>query len=54
MKTKNNREDNTEQTQIADLTVNKDLATEVKGGPSRAGDGGGGDVVVFDIIDSCP
>ena len=52
MNTKNSREDNIEQTQIADLTVNEDLAAGVKGGPSR-GDGGGV-VVVFDIVDSCP
>ena len=52
MNTKHNREDNIEQTQIADLTVNEDLAAEVKGGPH--GDGTvGGDVVVFDIVDSC-
>ena len=52
MNTKDNREDHVELTKIADLKVNENLAAEVKGGP-RAG-GGGGDVVVFDIIDSCP
>jgi hypothetical protein len=51
MNTKDNREDNIELTQIADLAVNQDLAAEVKGGP-KAGDGGG-DIVVFDIVDSC-
>lgn len=50
MNTKDNREDNIELTKIADLTVNEDLSAEVKGGPR----GGGGDVIVFDIIDSCP
>jgi hypothetical protein len=52
MNTRDNREDNTELPKIADLTVNEDLAAEVKGGP-RAG-GGGGDLVAFDIVDSCP
>ena len=52
MKTKNDSEDNIEQTQIKDLTVNGDRAAEVKGGPTR-GNGGGSDVVVFDIVDSC-
>ena len=49
MNKKDNCEDNIELTQIADLTVNEDLGAEVKGGP-RAG-GGGGDIVVFDIVD---
>ena len=49
MNTKNNREDNAEQTQIADLTVNEDFAAEVKGGPRS---GGGGDIIVWDIVDS--
>ena len=53
MNTKDDREDNIEKAQIADLTVNEDRAAGVKGGP-RAGGGGGGDVIVFDIIDSCP
>ena len=53
MNTKDDRKDNKELPQITDLTVNEDLAAEVKGGP-RAGGGGGGDVIVFDIIDSCP
>ena len=53
MNTKNNREDHIEQTPVADLTVNEDLAAEVKGGPTRGDGGGGGDVVVFDIVDSC-
>jgi len=53
MNTKDDREDNIEKAQIADLTVNEDRAAEVKGGP-RASGGGGGDVIVFDIIDSCP
>ena len=51
MNTNNNHDANNEQTQIADLTVNEDLAAEVKGGPTR-GDGGGGDIVVFDIVDA--
>jgi len=50
MNTKDNREDKIDPTQIADLPVNEDLAAEVKGGPR----GGGSDVIVFDIIDSCP
>ena len=55
MNTKSNREDNIDQNQIADLNINEDLATEVKGGPTRGNGGGGGsDVIVFDIIDSCP
>ena len=45
MNTKNNCEDNIEQTRIEDLNVNEERAAEVKGGP-------GGDIVVFDIIDS--
>ena len=49
MNTKDNREGNIELTQIADLTVNEDLAAEVKGGPRG---GGGGDILVFDIVDS--
>jgi len=49
MNTKDNREDSIELTQIADLTVNEDLAAEVKGGPKD----GGGDIIVFDIVDSC-
>ena len=54
LNTKDDRERSIEQTKIADLTVNENTAAEVKGGPHRAGDGGGGDVVVFDIIESCP
>ena len=50
MKTKDDRKDNIELTQIADLPVNEDLAAEVKGGPR----GGGADIIVFDIVDSCP
>ena len=48
---KDNREDNIEQTQIEDLNVNEELAAEVKGGPSKGG-GVGGDIIVFDIVDS--
>lgn len=50
MNTKDNREEKIEQTRIADLSVNEDLAAEVKGGPRD----GGGSIIVWDIVDSCP
>lgn len=50
MNTKDNREDNIELTQIADLAVNEDVAAEVKGGPRDTSDMGG-DIPVFDIVD---
>jgi hypothetical protein len=50
MNTKDNREDNIELTQIADLTVNEDLAAEVKGGPRDLRDFGG-DIPVYDLVD---
>lgn len=45
------QEPNNHQSVIDDLNVNEAHAAEVKGGPTR---GGGGNIIVFDIVDSCP
>jgi len=49
MSKQDNKEPNNQQPIIEDLLVNEPRAAEVKGGPSRGG--GGGDIVVWDIVD---